>query len=93
MRRYPGRAQSRPRCAQLPPETRLFAQGQGYDLVERPLIREDETFEVTANMNLAIHPTIAHGHAVFTTMCGNFVVGADGSMKRIHSAEQKVFEI
>jgi Xaa-Pro aminopeptidase len=77
----------------LPPETRLFAHGQGYDLVERPLIREDEAFEVTANMNLAIHPTIAHGHTVFTTMCDNFIVGADGSMERIHTTAQKVFEI
>ena len=27
----------------LPPELRLYAHGQGYDLVERPLIRADET--------------------------------------------------
>jgi Xaa-Pro aminopeptidase len=77
----------------LPPETRLFAHGQGYNLVERPLIREDETLKVAANMNLAVHPTIAHGHTVFTTMCDNFIVGGDGSMERIHTTEQKVFEI
>jgi Xaa-Pro aminopeptidase len=77
----------------LPPETRIFAHGQGYDLVERPLIREDETQKVAANMNLAVHPTIAHGNTVFTTMCDNFIVGADGSMERIHATEQKVFEI
>jgi hypothetical protein len=27
----------------LPPETRLYAHGQGYDMVERPLIRADES--------------------------------------------------
>src|SRR5215831_3533234 len=76
----------------LPPETRMFSHGQGYALVERPLIREDETSVVAPNMNFAIHPTIAHGNSVFTTMCDNFIVGADGSMERIHTTEQKVFE-
>ena len=31
------------RARGLPPELRLYAHGQGYDLVERPLIRADET--------------------------------------------------
>jgi hypothetical protein len=35
-----------------PEETRLYAHGQGYELVERPAIREDETMEIKANMNL-----------------------------------------
>ena len=30
----------------LPPETRLYAHGQGYDMVERPLIRHDETMAI-----------------------------------------------
>ena len=77
----------------LPPETRMFSHGQGYDLVERPLIRDDETLKVAANMNFAVHPTIAHGHTVFTTMCDNFIVGTDGAMERIHRTEQKVFEL
>ena len=29
----------------LPPEKRLYAHGQGYDLVERPLIRADDGLE------------------------------------------------
>lgn len=37
----------RTHCVQLrhalPPETRLNAHGQGYDMVERPLICQDET--------------------------------------------------
>jgi Xaa-Pro aminopeptidase len=77
----------------LPPETRMFSHGQGYNLVERPLIRDDETVEIAANMNFAVHPTIAHGNSVFTTMCDNFIVGEDGSMERIHATEQKVFEV
>ena len=78
---------------QLPPETRMFAHGQGYDLVERPLIRDDETGKVMANMNFAVHPTISHGNTVFTTMCDNFIVATNGLTERVHSTEQKVFEV
>ena len=40
----------------FPPELRLYAHGQGYDLVERPLIRADETMTIEADMNFAVHP-------------------------------------
>jgi Xaa-Pro aminopeptidase len=38
------------------PERRLYAHGQGYDLVERPLIRYDEPMKIKAGMNLTVHP-------------------------------------
>ena len=41
-----------------PPETRLFAHGQGYDLVERPAIRDDEPMKLQAQMNITVHPII-----------------------------------
>ena len=34
------------------PETRLYAHGQGYDLVERPAIREDEPMRIKPRMNI-----------------------------------------
>ena len=40
----------------LPPELRLYAHGQGYDLVERPLIRADESMTIEKDMNVAVHP-------------------------------------
>jgi len=76
-----------------PAETRIFAHGQGYNLVERPLIRDDEPMELLAGMNLAVHPTLADGRNCFVVMCDNFVLGEDGSMMRLHRTEQKVFEI
>ena len=76
-----------------PAETRIFAHGQGYNLVERPLIRQDEPMALLAGMNLAVHPTLADGHSCFAVMCDNFVLGEDGSMARLHRTEQKVFEI
>ena len=39
-----------------PPELRLYGHSQGYDLVERPLLRDDETMPLAANMNMAVHP-------------------------------------
>ena len=44
------------RARGLPAELRLYAHGQGYDLVERPLIRADETMVLEEHMNLAVHP-------------------------------------
>ena len=40
----------------LPPETRLYSHGQGYDMVERPLIRIDEPMAIEPGMCLAVHP-------------------------------------
>ena len=42
------------------PERRLYAHGQGYDLVERPLIREDEPMKIKAGMNITVHPGAAN---------------------------------
>ena len=38
------------------PEIRLYAHSQGYDMVERPMIRADETMPIEENMNFAVHP-------------------------------------
>lgn len=73
-------------------EKRLFAHGQGYDLVERPLLRQDETMTIEAGMNLAIHPTLAKP-TVFMIVCDNFLVNADGSIDALHSFPQKIFEL
>ena len=40
----------------LPPELRLYSHGQGYDMVERPLIRVDEPMSIEPGMCLAVHP-------------------------------------
>jgi Xaa-Pro aminopeptidase len=40
-----------------PMEARLYCHGQGYDLVERPLIRNDEPMTIEKDMNIVVHPT------------------------------------
>lgn len=76
----------------LPEEARLYAHGQGYDMVERPLIRHDETMSVEKNMNFAVHPGYVTD-SVFGVVCDNFFVGDDGSVERIHTYPQTLIEI
>lgn len=77
----------------LPPEDRIFAHGQGYNLVERPLVRHDETMTMKEGMNFAIHPTVADGRTVFAIMCDNYVIGAQGPGASLHATPQRIFEI
>jgi Xaa-Pro aminopeptidase len=76
----------------LPREERLYAHGQGYSLVERPLIRADETMRVEAGMCLVAHPAYVRG-SVFAYICDNFIVKDSGQAEPIHSTQQKVFEL
>ncbi len=62
----------------LKPEARLYCHGQGYDLVERPLVRADETMKASRkNMNFAVHPGNETG-SLFAVICDNYLIGADG---------------
>jgi Xaa-Pro aminopeptidase len=76
----------------LPPEKRLYAHGQGYDLVERPLIRFDETMALEAGMNLAVHPGY-QSNSLFAVICDNYLVTPEGPSECLHKTEKKVFEI
>ncbi|HMA72299.1 MAG TPA: M24 family metallopeptidase [Xanthobacteraceae bacterium] len=76
----------------FPPERRLYCHGQGYDLVERPLVRSDETMTLAAGMNLAVHPGY-ETDAIFAVICDNYLVEADGPSECLHRTEKKIFEI
>ncbi|RJR47971.1 MAG: aminopeptidase P family protein [Desulfobacteraceae bacterium] len=75
-----------------PEETRLFAHGQGYDLVERPAIREDEAMKLQANMNITVHPIIA-SRTLFAWVCDNYLITENGPSECLHKTPKKVFEI
>lgn len=74
-----------------PEERRLFCHGQGYDLVEAPLVRHDEAMQVDAGMNFACHPTFVSATA-FATCCDNFLVGAGGA-ERLHRFARELVEL
>lgn len=76
----------------LPAETRLYAHGQGCEMVERPLIRHDETLPLAENMLLAVHPGYDDGR-VFAVICDNYVVTKEGVSDCLHKTEKKVFEL
>lgn len=74
-----------------PEENRLFCHGQGYDLVERPALRDDDAMPVAVGMNLVVHPTYATSR-VYSWLCDNFLV-QDHATPRLHGTERKIFEL
>lgn len=74
-----------------PPEKRVFSHGQGYDLVERPLIRWDESMALEAGMCLAVHPALT-ANGAFSVLCDNVIIEAEGA-RLIHKTPQKLFQI
>lgn len=76
----------------LSEERRLHCHGQGYDLVERPLLMNDETMPLRGTVNMGIHPVIANQH-MFATVCDNFLIHPNGTSERLHKTPQKIFEL
>jgi Xaa-Pro aminopeptidase len=76
----------------LAEEKRLYGHSQGYDLVERPLIRWDENMVVKENMVFAVHPMLPTSTS-FTWICDDFLVRADGPPERLHAFPEKIFEL
>src|SRR5712691_3097411 len=76
----------------LPAELRLYAHGQGYDLVERPLIRADETMKVEEHMNFAVHPGY-ETNSIFAVICDNYFIEAGGPGACLHKTPKQVFEV
>jgi Xaa-Pro aminopeptidase len=75
-----------------PEERRIHSHGQGYDLVERPLIRADETMSIQAGMNFACHPAYVT-EGFFAWICDNWLIGADGPGERLHTFPQTITEV
>lgn len=76
----------------LPPEIRLYSHGQGYDMVERPLIRRDETMAIEAGMNLAVHPGY-ETPSIFAVICDNYIVDEAGPGACLHDIPKRIFEL
>ena len=75
-----------------PEEKRLHCHGQGYDLVERPLIRNDEPMKIEKDMNIVVHPTYFHGGKL-TWVCDNYLIEADGPSERLHRFPEIITEL
>lgn len=75
----------------LPPETRLFAHGQGYDLVERPAFFKGETMKVKENMFFAVHPEVVMEKAMGNA-CDQYLVTKDGAV-RVQTTPREIFVV
>ena len=75
-----------------PEEKRVHCHGQGYDMVERPLVRFDETMPIQKNIVVALHPTYVTART-YSWVCDDFLIGENGVAERLHKLPQKIFEI
>jgi Xaa-Pro aminopeptidase len=76
----------------MPAETRLYAHGQGYDMVERPLIRQDDNMTLQEGMCLAVHPGY-ETPSLFAVICDNYLIEARGPSDCLHQTAKTLFEI
>jgi Xaa-Pro aminopeptidase len=75
-----------------PEEARLYCHGQGYDLVERPLIRNDEPWTIQKDMNIVVHPTYQY-KGNLSWLCDNYIIGSNGPGDRIHQFPEVIVEV
>lgn len=76
----------------LPAEIRLYSHGQGYDMVERPLVRADETMKLETGMCLAVHPGYETSE-FFAVICDNYMIESVGVSACLHRTEKRIFEL
>ncbi len=74
-----------------PEEKRLYCHGQGYDMVERPLVRFDEPMKLKANMVLSCHPTYALAGS-FNWACDDYLITETG-VERLHRFPERITEL
>jgi Xaa-Pro aminopeptidase len=79
------------RAHKLPEEKRILCHGQGYEMVERPLIRQDESMLVREHMNLGLHAGMVVNKN-FMSNTNNFLIGPNGP-ERLHKTPQQLFEL
>lgn len=75
-----------------PTEARLYCHGQGYDMVERPLVRHDEPMKIARDMNIVVHPTYIHG-GYLNWLCDNYLIGGNGPGERLHRFPEEITEV
>jgi Xaa-Pro aminopeptidase len=76
----------------VPAESRVYSHSQGYDLIERPLIRRDETMNLEKGMNMSVHPSYAT-NSMYAHICDNYLVEENGASECLHKTPKKIFEL
>jgi Xaa-Pro aminopeptidase len=80
------------RQKKMPEERRLHCHGQGYDMVERPLVRHDETMSIAAGMCIVVHPGVKTARQ-FMTIVDDYLIGPDGPGECLHRSPKTIIEL
>lgn len=73
-------------------ERRISIHGMGYDMVERPLIRSDETMRIEEHMAIVVHPGILN-ERMFVHNTEIYLIEAQGPGECLHRTPRMIFEI
>jgi Xaa-Pro aminopeptidase len=73
-----------------PEEQRIYCHGQGYDIMERPVVSAFDEMEIQTDMNIGCHPNYTY-EDVYVWVCSNFLIGPDGP-ERLDKLPLEVFE-
>ena len=76
----------------LAEEGRIHCHGQGYDFVERPLIRYDEPMPIEPGMNITCHPSYVRS-GVWAWICDNYLVRPEGPPESLHAFPRRIVEV
>jgi Xaa-Pro aminopeptidase len=76
----------------LSEERRLSIHGMGYDMVERPLIRDDEDMHIEEHMAIVCHPGILNAR-MFVHNTDVYLIEAEGASESLHRTPKTVFEV
>jgi Xaa-Pro aminopeptidase len=80
------------RSRNLPEEGRLSVHGMGYDMVERPLIRNDEPMCIEEHMAIVCHPGILN-ERMFVHNTDLYLIESQGPSACLHRTPKEIFEI
>jgi Xaa-Pro aminopeptidase len=73
-------------------ERRLSIHGMGYDMVERPLIRQDESMRIAEHMCIICHPG-ALNERMFVHNTDVYLIEAQGSSACLHQTPKRIIEL
>lgn len=73
-------------------ERRISIHGMGYDMVERPLIRQDEPMLIEEHMAIVVHPGILN-QQMFVHNTELYLIEADGPGECLHQTPREIVEL
>lgn len=79
-------------AAGMAEERRLSIHGMGHDMVERPLIRDDEDMSIEENMAIIVHPGIV-SPSMFIHNTDIYLIESDGPGQCLHRTPKTIFEL